>query len=217
MSRLYVYALAGSPIAPFTSVRRRVHSIDLDGVHVVADRRTGPVTPSEDSLRRQHAVVEAVAARAEAVLPARFGSYVELAELRRILAGNRDAVHAALEVVRGREQMTLRIPESPRATPLALESPAVSGTAYLEARRASGAFPHPEVLEPIRRALAGLVHAERIQPGRGAVPASVCHLVTKGQAAEYRARIEEVAGTLPGPTPRVSGPWPAFAFTPELF
>lgn len=217
MSRLYVYALAGSPIVPFTSARRRVHSIDLDGVHVVTDRRSALVTPSEDSLRRQHAVVEAIAARAEAVLPARFGSFVELAELRRILAANREAVLAALEVVRGREQMTLRVPGPARAAPPALEPQAVSGTAYLEARRASSAFPHPEVLEPIRRALAGLVHAERIQPGRGAVPASVCHLVTKGQAAEYRARVEEVAGTLPGPAPRVTGPWPAFAFTPELF
>ncbi|CAN5477016.1 hypothetical protein BH23ACI1_BH23ACI1_16140 [soil metagenome] len=220
MSRLYVYALAGSHLPAFTAAGRHVYSLELEGIHVVVDRRSTLVKPSEEALRCQHAVVEAVAARADAVLPARFGSLVELDDIRGIVAARSDAIRAALETVRGCVQMTLRTSlgrQVPTTAHRTVSSSGRAGTAYLEAKRAAVVHPDPAVLEAIRGAITGLARREHVQPGRGVVPPAVFHLVTKGQVTDYRSCIDEVAARMPGTPLRISGPWPAFAFTPELF
>jgi hypothetical protein len=224
MSTLFVYAFSGTPVPPFAVGARRIRTLDVEGVHVVADRAVPPDATSEAALRLQHAIVEAIATRADAVLPARAGSVIDLDELRTRIARSRAAIHAALDLVRGREQMTLRLAAAPlRERPGAIHRPTEagamtavegSGTAYLEARRAA-TLPPAEVLAAVRALVSGLVHAERLQPARGALPAAVYHLVPKGQGAEYRRRIEG-APELAGSRPTITGPWPPFAFTPEL-
>src|SRR5687768_13585969 len=109
MSGLYVYALTGTAIVPFVSGGRRLRSVDLDGVYAVTARMDAAPAVSEQALRQQHEAVIRIAARSDAVLPARFGSFVDLDELRRVVAVRRDAIDQALELVRGREQMTVRL------------------------------------------------------------------------------------------------------------
>jgi hypothetical protein len=211
MSTLYVYAFTSSPIVPFSLGGRRIRSLDIEGIHVVIDRALPAERTSEASLRRQHAIVEAIAARADAVLPARAGSAIDDGALRARIASGKATLATALDLVRGREQMTLRLAAAPLPAPSAA---ATSGTAYLQARRAAAA-PPGEWLALVRSLVAGLVHGEHVQPARGVVPAAVFHLIQKGDAAEYRRRIEG-APALAGARPQVTGPFPPFAFTPEL-
>lgn len=212
-TRLYVYAFAGAHVPAFTMRGRRVHTVDVAGVHVVADREIPDAQPSEEALRWQHAIVESIAARTAAVLPARFGSLVEAGELARALAAHREAVRAALDTVRGRQQMTLRLTG---VTVVPGEVAGGSGTAYLAGKRAALAQPEPALLGAVRTAVGALVRAEAIQPGRGGLRPIVFHLVDRKDAGDYRARVDALAAARAGGALTVSGPWPPFAFTPEL-
>jgi hypothetical protein len=211
MSTLYVYAFASSPIASFSLGGRRIRSVEIEGIHVVADRALPPERTSEASLRRQHAIVEAIAARADAVLPARAGSAIDDGELRARIVRDRATLASALAMVRGRAQMTVRLAGAQVPAPA---KAAISGTVYLEARRAAAA-PPAAWLGLVRSLVGGLVHGERIQPARGVLPAAVFHLVARGDDAEYRRRIEG-SEALAAARPQVTGPFPPFAFTPEL-
>jgi len=114
----------------------------------------------------------------------------------------------ALALVRGREQMTLRVHGTPGASP----SSGGPGTRYLEERRRAQSLPE---LEPLRAALSGLVRAERVErhtePG---LLASVYHLIDRGSAQAYRQAVESTP--LLGLRVTLSGPWPAWSFVPEL-
>jgi hypothetical protein len=212
MSRIYVYAFCGSPVAPFTYAGRQLRSLQVAGIHIVCDRALPDGEVTEASLRRQHAIVEAVADRAEAVLPARAGAIVDERVLWSRVQGSQAALQAALRLVQGRQQMTLRLAASSSGPPATHESR--SGTSYLEGRRTARMLP-PELLGTVRATVSDLVHAERIRPGRGALPAAVFHLIRKGDAVRYRRRIDEEP-SLAGTRPQVTGPFPPFAFTPEL-
>jgi hypothetical protein len=211
MSRVYVYAFCGSAIAPFTLDRRRIRSVEHAGIHIAIDRAAAHDV-TETSLRRQHAIVEAIAARADAVLPARAGSSIDEEELRSRVERGQATLNAALDLVRGRKQMTLRLAGA-QAAPSATGA-APSGTAYLEARRMAG-IPSPELIAVVRALVSDLVHGERIQPARNGLPAAMFHLIGQRDAQLYRRRIEE-APALAGARPLVTGPFPPFAFTPEL-
>ena len=161
---------------------------------------------SPEALRAHDAAVRKIAASVEACLPARFGATAEdepalLAELK-----DREAdLRAALELVRGREQMTLRIHGPPATKAPSRGKP---GTRYLEERKRAATLPE---LEPLRAALSQLVRAEKVERSE-ALLASVYHLVDRGSAGAY-ARI--VSGTsLDGLEVKVSGPWPAWSFAP---
>jgi hypothetical protein len=61
-----------------------------------------------------------------------------------------------------------------------------------------------------------LVAAERIVAGRETVMSTVYHLVERSRTAEYRQRAVAAGADLAAATVTVTGPWPAFAFAPEL-
>src|SRR2546428_282545 len=112
------------------------------------------------------------------------------------------------------EQMTLRIYGEAATT---LDESAVddggAGQRYLarrlHARRA------PEV-DPLRRALRGLVSAERIERHeRPPLLASVYHLVRRGDSERYLATVAAASARLNGVRVSPSGPWPAYAFAPD--
>jgi hypothetical protein len=222
MNHVYVYALAGAPFDACRVGGRRLRTIDVEGVHVVVGHARPDQDLSESGLRRQHAIVEAIASRCDAVLPVRFGALLREADLRRIVAARREAVLEGLELVRDREQMTLRFAagtsRGPGDADAALagrrDMPAATGTAYLEQRRRATSFPAAADLQRIQVAVCDLVHAERVHPGRDPFPPAVCHLITRGRSGEYRQRAEVAAADT---EIHVSGPWPAFAFGPELF
>ena len=168
-----------------------------------------PPDLSADALRAHEAAVRRIAETAQACLPARFGSTaLDEASLVEAIAGRETELAEALRLVRGREQMTLRV----YGTLPSLRAPGGPGTRYLHERRRAKALPE---LEPLRTALGDLIRAERVEahaePG---LVASVYHLIDRGCSAQYlraveTARIEPL---------RISatGPWPAWSFAPEL-
>lgn len=109
--------------------------------------------------------------------------------------------------------MTVRLvgpPPSDRPSPVSR-----TGTAYLAQRRAAF-HAVPSEAAPLQAAVRSLVSDERVQPGRGGIRATLFHLVARDNVDRYRDAVEAV---LPGMAPwsaAVSGPWPPFAFAPEL-
>lgn len=175
--------------------------------------------------------VRRAAARVPAFLPARFGQVFPTApELARAIAVEAEGLSRALDLVRGCAQMTLRLfqqvsgaGEQPAAIAPATGGPepdapaAGPGTRFLGARRAAAAAAAslPE-LEPARRALAPFIRAERVRRSTATgFVGTAYHLVATADVAGYLA----VARSLPansGQRVAVSGPWPAYAFAPEV-
>lgn len=212
---IYVYAVTGSAAAPFEAGGRRIEFIDVAGVHAAITTVAAMPRLTEEALRGQHDVVGELAARVDAVLPARFGSLVEAAELERVIALRREAIAEALALVAGREQMTVRVfgeAESPVRPP----SPAPSGTAYLQSR-ADADRALPDLVRPLVDAVRPLVKAERLVRGERGVVATLYHLVPRGRSVEYQEALEPLRAGFPGPGFIVSGPWPPFAFAPDLW
>jgi hypothetical protein len=173
---------------------------------------------SEANLRTQHHIVVDLNRRVNPILPARFGALVELDELDRLISMRRGRFLKAFDCVRGADQMTIRV-RGPAGTPhLPRRSGSASGTEYLRARRAAVRPYFPPEAELIRQAVQPLVTAERVDAARGSVGSTLSHLVPRAHHDRYIARLDEVAMQLPATSHvSVSGPWPPFAFVPELW
>lgn len=238
MSRLYVFALTSGVMPAFEDAGRVVEFVRAGAVHAAIERRDSAPSATEASLRQQHAIVARIAGEVESVLPARFGMLLEAGELEAAVARREPAIVEALALVRGRRQMTVRLRHGAlagRATPDgAAAQPAPlshgepgrvpqSGTDYLEARRAAAAL--PAALREVCLAVRHLVEAEVHGPARGAIPPAVYHLIDRRDDARYRAAVDRVrpggggggqsAGG--GSEILVTGPWPPFAFTPDVW
>jgi len=167
-----------------------------------------PLPLSAETLRAHEAAVRRIAEQSEACLPARFGAAAESDDaLVKAMRAREGELLDALRLVRGREQMTLRIHGSP--VPAAAGA---GGTGYLEQRRREQRLP---ALDPLRAALDGTVRAERIEPHTEAgLLASVYHLIDRGAAPRYAQIVRETPlGDLRAV---VTGPWPAWSFAPEV-
>jgi hypothetical protein len=245
--RLYVYALLGS--RPAHGPGRGVLAAPVRIVRVgrlfaaVGEIPEAPaVQPA--TLRAHDAVVRRLARATGALLPVRFGTLVgDMRELSRALAPRAAQLGAALALVEGREQMTLRVFATARARqrrgrdgrrlpPDPLESLGLGrdrlrnvaragrlgpGARYLATRMlaARRARRVPEIAW-LRPALRPFVTAERVE--RCDAPplvASVHHLIARGDARRYLAAV--AASTAAGTHDvRVlpSGPCPPYAFAP---
>ena len=170
-----------------------------------------PPPPSAEALRAHEALVRRIAESADPCLPARFGAAAESEEaLLRELAPRVPELLEALELVRGREQMTLRVHGSRR--PETLPRKGRRGARYLEEKRRTLRISE---LDPLRVALLGIQRSERVE--RHDAPellASVYHLIDRGTAPEYRAAVERTP--IEGLQLTVTGPWPAWSFAPEM-
>jgi hypothetical protein len=211
--RVYVYALVDQPGRTATIAARRIEIIEAGGVFAAVDESgAGPPELSEATLKEQHAIVVALARRFDAVLPARFGAWLEVQALEHTLTTNRARIRRALAQVRNREQFSVRFFGERKDIPADLSS----GAAYLRSRQASS---RPE-LSPgarrLRRAVKPMVRAERIEPGRSGVRLTLHHLVDRGCARAYRAAVRHSVALVPGEQIVISGPWPPFAFAPDL-
>ncbi|MFL5309341.1 MAG: GvpL/GvpF family gas vesicle protein [Myxococcales bacterium] len=199
--RLNVYALSAEP--PEREVRgalgEPVRALRAGSFFALAGEVDGAPELSEDAVRAHDAAVRRLALVCPALLPVRLGSVVDELDF----SARESELLEALELVRGREQMTLRVYGEPQ--PADRES----GTAYLESLRRSHSIP---ALDPLRSALGPLVHAERTEPHDGPLIASVYHLIDRGTAAEY---LRAVAGVALAVRVAPSGPWPAWSFAPE--
>lgn len=184
---------------------------------VVGDTDLAPaVTPA--NLRAHDATVRRLARRADALLPARFGSLVEdEAALRQALGPRAAELREALALVAGCEQMTLRVYGGAwptEKTAVAKTPPGLGpGSRYLAARWRARRVPE---IEPLRRVLGGLVRAERAERhATRPLIASVYHLIPRGRARAYRGALLRTRRDLGDVTVRASGPWAPYAFAPE--
>jgi hypothetical protein len=218
VSGLYVFGLAGQTAAPFVAAGHRIEFVRADDVYAAVERVSRPPALSEETLRKQHEVVAHIAGRVEALLPARFGAFVDARELRDLVAGRRDAILEALALVQGRTQMTARLlgPEVPVAVPG--ETRATTGTEYLANRRATVASPPmPAALCAVADTVRGIVVTERSEAGRGRVIATLYHLLDRALVADYKAALATIPPLTGDLALSVTGPWPAFAFAPDLW
>ena len=215
MSALYVYALSGRSAAPFAAHGHRIEFMEFGNVHAAVERSADRPAISETALRTQHEIVIRISASVDDVLPVRFGARVEEEELGQLVAMRRDVIHRALDLVRGRVQMTVRIrgeeasndrPASPTITPS-------TGTAYLEARRSAAARPLTPMASAVAAAVRHLAVSEKVDGPPGRASTTLYHLIDKHRVEEYN----EALSSVQSPALTVTGPWPAFAFAPDLW
>lgn len=225
MSPLYLYAVLAEPPsgAGWTGLEGEpVRVVACDGVWAAVGEVAAAPGLDAPALRAHDAAVRRLAEASAAILPARFGSVAEdEGRLREGLRERTGDLKAALESVRGCEQMTLRFwspaGESARV-PEGAEPPdpaAGPGRRYLAARRSAQADVRriPEVAL-VLDALAPLVRGERLERhDRPPLLASAYHLVRRGAIEEYRAAVA-AAEARADVSVRVSGPWPPYAFAP---
>jgi hypothetical protein len=212
MSRVYVFALTSRRASPFTCEGHRIEFIEVENLFAVIERRDAAVAISEGALRVQHTIVIRLFRRLEDLLPVRFGTWIDQRELADVVAARKTALVDALDLVRGRVQMTIRFSGSTRES-RRRESRIDrrdSGTAYLEARRAAARDLPPGSVH-ISEAVRDLVVAERISLGSETLASALYHLIARVDVARYQATIEPFQSSLVS----VSGPWPPFAFAPD--
>jgi hypothetical protein len=218
MSSLYVFGLVDAKAGGFTAAGHRIRFVKADAVYAAVDRRP---EVSEAALRTQHDIVARIAAKVDAVLPARFGSLVGLEELERLVALRRQAIRDALDLVRGRTQMTVRVLDAEARVAAApfgqAAAQAASGTEYLQARRQAAVRALPPDVAAVSAAVKDIVAGERWEAGEGRVAAAIYHLVGHGAVDKYKKRVAGISPMTEGRTLSVSGPLPPFAFAPELW
>jgi len=208
MTPVYVFGLTTHAQSPFSVNGHRIEFIDVAGMQAAIERRAEPPSVSEAALRDQHDVVMHIFEQADDLLPVRFGAWIEEHELSDLLTTRRAKIEQALDLVRGRVQMTVRFAESASAAAVVHSaSDPASGTAYLQARRdATRAMPDTAAL--VSAAVHNLVAAELTSPGSPRASASLYHLIDRDRVDAYHSAIARFES----PEVTVSGPWPAFAF-----
>lgn len=221
MTGLRVYGFCAASARPrgvLGAEREPLRVIRSGRLGAVVGRAAGPPVPDERRLLRHAAAMKRLAARMDAILPARFGSFVASeSELLEKLRAGRAALARALALVRGRAQMTIRVFRSAPLVAAGAPAPPPGGREYLERKARDGAREGlPAELGALGAALEGLVVAEFVE--RHAAPplfASVHHLVARGEVRRYRAAARRLAREDEGHRYLVSGPNPPYAFAPR--
>jgi len=220
---LYVYALLGAgPTEPLgegiAGEPLRVATIGRLRALVGEMPERPPLSVA--ALRSHDAAIRRAMAVTEAVLPARFGSLMDdERDVERRLEPEGDALEAAIALVSGAEQMTVRVHarDPAPAGPLRNAEGLGPGARYLAERRRAGGYDlRRAALEALLPALRGAARAERVESH--ATPpliASVHHLIRRGTAKAYAALVERAAAEIEGVAVTISGPWPAYAFAAE--
>jgi hypothetical protein len=216
MSHFYVLALTSRNYPSVIVDGRRIEFIKVENVFAAIERRAAPPALSETELRSQHDIVNAIFNRTDDLLPVRFGAWIDDHELSNVVSRQQPAIREALELVRGRVQMTIRFlapPSSEREDQQAGNHP--TGTEYLQRRRNAQHW-MPDEATSLKVAVRDFVVAERVSPsseGRAGSlnRAGLYHLISRDAVTAY------ATATLPFRTATltVSGPWPPFAFVPD--
>jgi hypothetical protein len=233
-----VYAIVDRPVSRRLSLIRvngvRVRSVNARATSAIVAECDGPLPPTVRALRGHDAVVRRIARVAPAVLPVRFGTVIDSDRaLAALLDGWSEELRKALTLVHRHDQMTLRlftlagaaapleqrpddIPQADEADNAA-EAATHPGTAYLTRRaRAQALAESAPELEPLRGGFTDLIAAERIvRHDQRPMVLTAYHLIPRDAATAYRRLLRRHAGAL-GHRVVVSGPWPPYAFVPEL-
>ena len=187
------------------------------GALAIVERRADVPPPELGSLRAHQAVVSRLANAAPAILPVRFGTLLEEGALDEALNEREEEIAEAFALVRHRIQFTWRRCQRSASNAPKLAKPPGSiggGAAYLR-HAAKAATPTPPAsFRLLRDRLHAFVVRERFQPAANGMPDSLYQLIEKTAIDRDRAMADAL--TLTNPAFSVSGPWPPFAFAPEL-
>lgn len=215
----YVFALADRPPRA-ASVRGFTSAVTFRraaGFYAAVERRSD-VPPSDlGSLEHHQGVVERLAGRVPAILPVRFGTLLTTEAIEESLEPRHEDISDALDLVRGRRQMTWRL-ASPLPAPQRRGEARVSfssGAEYLRQAARPAGLPLPPGLRQVRTRLGPLAAAEREGLRTQTLPAALYHLVDRTAVKRYIIEAESVRARFARLT--LSGPWAPYAFTPELF
>ncbi len=196
-ARLRLTGMAGEPLRVVTANRIGA---------VVGGMRRAPA-PSIRNLRRYAAVVEAIAAEAPAILPARFATTVTGDEELAVILASRGATVSESES--DDAPLASRSAMAGRAR-LRLAHGATQGTQYLRRRAALAASARAiPGFAPIRAAVRRFVKDERVEKRANIV--TVNHLIPRTAAPRYLAAVERAA-TANHLRLMVSGPLAPYAF-----
>jgi hypothetical protein len=212
----YVYALLDASVRTTRSSIREVEIVEVGGVAAAVERRRRAPKTTETALRNQHRLVVELGDVADAILPVRFGTLVDRDELERVVGRRRATLRKALRHVRGKRQMTVRVfggtnTSHVRGTP-------ATGTEYLLARAGPRREDLPAIAASIRNAVGSIVSDERIDAPRGSIQVTMNHLVRRDRLERYESILTSTIAGIKAPQHvTVSGPWPPFAFAPDLF
>ena len=207
---LYVLALTDTALPPEVAGGLRLDSVELGGFYAICEPRRAAPPPEDDRLREQHALVRQIAGSARAILPVRFGTLMRKRELVAFSKDHEEEIRAGLDAVRDRVQMTIRIVG--RQQQLSPRRRATTGRGYLEQRRRAASPDLPPAARSLLAALRPLIVRERQEPGVGRLLATVYHLVDASNSSRYSRKAKRMATQ----ATVVTGPWPPFAFTPQL-
>jgi hypothetical protein len=196
-----VYAV----VAAGTRVPRGLRLVPAGRIAAVVEPGRARAVNRRNVLAYDHMVRE-LADRVAAILPARFNTVVaDEGEIAAALAARRPHLLAALRHVRGRVQVTVRIPAGRAAAPDKARRAGVvrpTGTEYLRSRRI------PEI-DPVRAAVRKIVRDERVE--RHTSLASIHHLVPAASVDAYWRAVVGAADAA-GLRLVITGPFPPYAF-----
>jgi gas vesicle protein GvpL/GvpF len=204
-----VYALAAGPLP--ARIRVGARSVRILRVGSIAVMAGVPHERSlEEALRDQHSIVVELARRFDPILPVRFGARMTAARIAQVIRPSAHVLAKALSHVQGRRQMTMRLigPAAP------VPPPATGGADYLARRLAAHTF--PQEAASLRDALSRFVVDQRIQPGRGGIRVTAFHLVNRNDIEAYIEAAKDASEGIAPLRMSLTGPWPPFAFAPEL-
>jgi gas vesicle protein GvpL/GvpF len=215
---LYIYALVDRRLRPATIAGHRIEVITVSSLHAAVERIVERPALSETFLRVQYEIVTRLSQRAGAILPARFGAFVDEEELRTLVSLRGDDFRRGLAHVAGRTQMTVRLlPLRPSAKQDDGGPTPASGTEYLR-RRQQAAASVPVGAAPLCAAVSALVADTRTESRSRPPLTTIMHLVPKTKASAYRRIMRQAAKAVaPDFAVSMSGPQPPFAFVPEIW
>jgi hypothetical protein len=214
---IWVYALCEAPDRP-PPRRRGLAQAPLEGIPagrvlaVVSRHSHAPGEPALDALWAHERVIERLMAD-RAVLPMRFGTkFPDEAALRAAVESREEAVLAALEHVRGRLELGVRVMRPAGSDGDEPAPPPRDGREYLltrlaGARRAEAAA--AELHDPLA-ALA--VSARRRSTQAPDEVLRAAYLVDRAQVAHFRATVERLQRDHEDVALLLTGPWPPFSF-----
>lgn len=217
----YVFALvdqvpsgaAGKGLTGALSLRK------VAGAFLVVERRADVPPVAFSTLKKHQDVVSRLAKHVPAILPVRFGTLLEPAGLEEAVDERDEEIAEAFDLVRGRVQFTWRagggrrLEAGGRKREPRFEQPK-SGAEYLR-RAARAASPAPSAaFRPLRVKVAPLAVRQRYQPGTATLPEAVYHLVAKSDVRRYNAAAAALRKA--NPLLAVTGPFPPYAFAPEI-
>ncbi len=213
-----MYALLEAPIVVPRRLRPMIQVVPVGGLFAALEHRIEKPQLSEPALRRQHDIVVSLHRASDAILPVRFGALLDMQELTEVVRLRRRSLARALERVRGREQMSIRIFGPAAAARRRTARLPSSGADYLRERAASVRPVLPASAKRIIEAVTSLATARSIDAGRGDIQVTIHHLVRRGDAERYRRLVNSrAANSRPAVRLTVSGPWPPFAFAPDIW